>query len=99
MEYAKPGSCTAPLLSLQKELTNRHQFLKILKQLQSDTTKSTTIVHTIIKKFENDMTSIQNLFDQTEPPLKTQVYVCHFLFYFCFFCLYVCGNTNILSIF
>lgn len=74
LEYAKPGTITVPLLALQSELRNRYQYLKYLKHYKDEIIQSTEILHTIIKKFNDELKSLHLLFKSEQNPLKTQVY-------------------------
>jgi len=74
LEYAKPGTITVPLLALQGELRNRFQSLKYLKHYKDEIIQSTEILHTIIKKFNDELKSLHLLFKSEQNPLKTQVY-------------------------
>lgn len=74
LEYLKPGTITAPLLVLQSELRNRYQFVKYLSHYKDEIIQSTEILHTIIKKFNDELKSLHLLFKSQQNPLKTQVY-------------------------
>ena len=74
LEYLKPGTITTPLLSLQSELRNRYQFIKYLIHYKDEVIQSTEILHTIIKKFNDELKALHSLFKSEQNPLKTQVY-------------------------
>eukprot|EP01084_Bolivina_argentea_P106396 190404_1 len=74
MEYAKPGTITVPLLSLQCDLRNRYQFMEYLKHYKQEIIQSTEILNTVIQQFDDELKSLHVLFKSGENPLKTHVY-------------------------
>lgn len=74
LEYHKPGTITAPLLTLQSELRNRWQYVEYLKHYKDEIIQSTEILHTVLKKFGDELKSLHSLFKSEQNPLKTEVY-------------------------